>query len=122
MDVDERPQGSHFAPRANKKAPRPDETAVFVAAAQSYRHAERKPRPDETSVFLDAALRAGLAKQAQAHASAVGRHAAPADAAPVRGAHAASAGDVAAPADGGMHVAAASGAALRSMTIASPST
>ena len=60
MDVDERPQGSHFAPRANKKAPRPDETAVFVAAAQSYRHAERKPRPDETSVFLDAALRAGL--------------------------------------------------------------
>ncbi|MBM6953346.1 murein biosynthesis integral membrane protein MurJ [Enorma phocaeensis] len=111
MDVDERPQGSHFAPRANKKAPRPDETAVFVAAAQSYRHAERKPRPDETSVFLDAALRAGLAKQAQAPASAVGRHAAPADAAPVRGAHAVSAGDVAAPADGGMHVAAASGAA-----------
>lgn len=53
MTDEERPQGAHFAQPEPKPAPRPDETAVFLAAARSYAHTA--PRPDETSVFLAAA-------------------------------------------------------------------
>ena len=69
-EEDERPRGKHFAPKGNvaatsvaepaaAQASRPDETAVFLRAAQeAAARSELKPcvrRPDETSQFLLAA-------------------------------------------------------------------
>lgn len=69
MDMDERPQGRHFAskPAPQQTAPRPDETTAFLIAARSRVEGNRASvrRPDETSVYLSAAersrLEAGLA-------------------------------------------------------------
>ena len=69
MDLDERPQGRHFAskPIERHEVPRPDETTAFLVAARSRFEGDGLPpsRPDETSVYLSAAersrLEAGLA-------------------------------------------------------------
>lgn len=53
-----RPRGAHFAPRKPDPSPRPDETAVFLAAAERGRLKREPvsgPRPDETAVFIAAA-------------------------------------------------------------------
>lgn len=69
MDMDERPQGRHFAPKPTERheVPRPDETTAFLVAARTRFEGDGMPstRPDETSVYLSAAersrLEAGLA-------------------------------------------------------------
>ena len=64
MDMDERPQGRHFAPKPIERheVPRPDETTAFLVAARTRFEGDGMPstRPDETSVYLSAAERSRL--------------------------------------------------------------
>lgn len=64
MDMDERPQGRHFAPKPTERheVPRPDETTAFLVAARTRFEGDGMPsaRPDETSVYLSAAERSRL--------------------------------------------------------------
>ncbi len=60
MPDEERPRGAHFAPAHERRVPAPDETAVFIAAANSYQHRPASTaRPDDTMVFINAARTGG---------------------------------------------------------------